>query len=64
MSKKWVQRCDICIIDNRIANALVQPELLNLSEWDLGPEGALQSDILPNLPPSGGYENVITGDKI
>ena len=33
------------------------PELLNLPEWDLGPEDAMQIDLLPNLPPSGGYEN-------
>ena len=36
------------------------PELLNLPEWDLGPEDAMQIDLLPNLPPSGGYENVLT----
>ena len=28
-------------------------------EWDLGPEDAMQIDLLPNLPPSGGYENVL-----
>ena len=58
--KKWVQGCEICIKDKRINNASITPELLNLPEWDLGPEDALQIDILPNLPPSGGYENVIT----
>ena len=31
----------------------------NLPEWDLGPEDAMQIDILRNLPPSGGYENII-----
>ena len=31
-----------------------------MPEWDLGPEDALQVDLLPNLPPSGGYENIIT----
>ena len=31
-----------------------------MPEWDLGPEDALQIDLSPNLPPSGGYENVIT----
>ena len=35
-------------------------ELLNCPEWDLGPEDILQIDILPNLPPSGGYDNIIT----
>ena len=58
--KKWVQGCEICIKDKRIANASITPELLNLPEWDLGPEDVLQIDLLPNLPPSGGYENIIT----
>ena len=31
-----------------------------MPEWDLGPEDALQINLLPNLPPSGGYENIIT----
>ena len=31
-----------------------------MPEWDLGPEDAMQIDLLPNLPPSGGYENIIT----
>ena len=39
---------------------MITPELLNLPEWDLGPEDAMQIDLLPNLPPSGGYENIIT----
>ena len=34
--------------------------MLNLPEWDLGPEDAMQIDLLPNLPPSCGYENNIT----
>ena len=60
MVKNWVQGCDICIKDKRIKNTLITPELLNLLEWDLGPEDALQIDLLPNLPPSGGYEKIIT----
>ena len=58
--KKWVQGCETCIKDKRINNALITPELLSLPEWDLGPEDALQIDLLPNLPPSGGYENITT----
>ena len=58
--KKWVQGCEICIKDERIPNASITPELLSLPEWDLGPEDAMQIDLLPNLPPSGGYENIIT----
>ena len=58
--KKWVEGCDQCARDKRVPNATITPELLNLPEWDLGPEDAMQIDLLPNLPPSGGYENVLT----
>ena len=58
--KKWVQGCAICIKDKRIKNASTTPELLNLPEWDLGPEDVLQIDILPNLHPSREYESIIT----
>ena len=34
--------------------------MLNLPEWDLGPEDAMQIDLLPNLPTSGGYQTVMT----
>ena len=34
--------------------------MLDVPEWDLGPEDAIQIDLLSNLPPSGGYENIIT----
>ena len=49
--KKWVQGCEICNKDKRIPNTSITPELLNLPEWDLGPEDAMQIDLLPNLPP-------------
>ena len=55
--KKWVQGCEICIKDKRIKNTSITPELHNLSEWDLGPEDALQIKLLPNLPPK--YHNGI-----
>ena len=58
--KKWIQGCEICIKNKKIKNSSITPELLNKPEWDLGPDDALQRDILPNLPPSGGYENIIT----
>ena len=44
----------------KIPNSSVTPELPNLPEWDLGPADAMQIDILPNLSPSGGYENINT----
>ena len=58
--KKWVQGCEICIKDKRIKITSITPEILNLPDWDLGPEDAIQIDLLPNLPPGGGSENIIT----
>ena len=58
--KKWVEGCEQCARDKRVPKATITPELLNLPEWDLGPGDAMQIDLLLNLPPSGGYEIVLT----
>ena len=58
--KKWVEGCETCAKDKRVPNTVITPELLNLPEWDLGPEDAMQIDLLPNLPTSGGYQTVMT----
>ena len=58
--RTWATKCQMCIQNKRINNDLLKTELLNCPEWDLGPEDILQMDILPNLPPSGGYDNIIT----
>ena len=58
--KKWVEGCETCARDKRVPNNTITPELLNLPEWDLGPEDAMQIDLLLNLPTSGGYQTVMT----
>ena len=58
--RKCVQGCEICIKHERISNESITPELLNLPEYDLGAEDAMKIDLLPILPSSGGYENIIT----
>ena len=58
--RNWVRDCEICIQDKRINNTRITPELIHIPEWDLGPEDLMQIDLLPELPPSGGYENIIT----
>ena len=58
--RNWVRDCEICIQDKRINNTRITPELIHIPEWDLGPEDLIQIDLLPELPPSGGYENIIT----
>ena len=37
-----------------------RPPQDRIAEWDLGPDDILQMDILPNRPPSGGYDHIIT----
>ena len=58
--RNWVRNCEICNHDKRIKITRITPELFHIPEWDLGPEDLLQIDLLPELPPSGGYENIIT----
>ena len=58
--RNCVRDCEICIQDKHINNTRITPELIHIPEWDLGPEDLMQIDLLPELPPSGGYENIIT----
>ena len=58
--KKWVEGCEVCAKDKRVPNNSITPGLLTLPEWDLGPEDAMQNDLLPNLPTSGGYQTIMT----
>ena len=52
----WVRDCEICIQNKRISNTRITPDLIHFPEW---PEDFKQIDLLPELPPSGGYENII-----
>ena len=58
--RHWVRDCEICIQDKCINNTRISPELIHIPEWDLGLEDLMQIDLLPELTPSGGYENIIT----
>ena len=62
--RNWVRDCEICIQYKRINNTRITPELILIPEWDLGPEDLIQIDLLPELPPSGGYENIITAKGV
>ena len=62
--KKRVEECEQCPKDNWVPYATITPELPNLLEWDLGPEDAMQIDLLPSLPPSGEYENLLTAINV
>ena len=52
--------CEQCIRESRIDGSLTRPPLQNPNEHITAPEDAMQIDLVPELPPSGGYENIVT----
>ena len=54
--------CEQCIGESRIDRSLTRPRppLQNPNEHITAPEDAMQIDLVPELPPSGGYENIVT----
>ena len=60
MISEWVMSCEECNKESRIDRRLTRPHLPNTNEHKTVPEEAMQIDLLPELPPSGGYENIVT----
>ena len=52
--------CEQCIRESHIHPSLTRPPLQNQNEHISAPEDAIQIDLVPELPPSGGYENIVT----
>ena len=55
-----ITQCPECAQTKRTPNANITPPLIDMSKVALGPEDALQMDIVPFDDPSGGYNAVIT----
>ena len=55
--------CEKCIRELRINPRLTLP-LQNPNEHITTPEDAMKIDLVPGLPPSGGYENIVTAMDI
>ena len=58
--REWVMSCEKCIRELRINPQLTRFPLQNPNEHITAPEDAMQIDLVPGLPPSGGYENIVT----
>ena len=58
--REWVISCEQCIRESRIDPSFTRPPLQNPNEHITAPEDAIQIDLVPELPPSGGYENIVT----
>ena len=54
--REWVMSCQQCFRVSRIDRSLTRPPLQNPNEHITAPENAMQIDLVPELPPSGGYE--------
>ena len=61
MIREWVMSCEKCIRELRVNPQLTPPPpLQNPNEHITAPEDAMQIGLVPVLPPSGGYENIVT----
>ena len=58
--REWVISRDQCIRESGIHRRLTRPPLQNPNELNTTPKDAMQFDLVPELPPSGGYENIVT----
>ena len=52
--------CKQGVKESRINVRLTRPPQQNPSDYMTGPEDAMQIDLVPELPPSGGYQNIDT----
>ena len=57
--REWVMSCEQCIRESRINRSFTHLPLQNPNEHITAPEDAMQIDFVPELPPSGGYENIV-----
>ena len=58
--RQWVKSCEQCIEKSLVHNRLLRPVLQNPSEHITATEDAMQVNLVPELPPSGGYEDIVT----
>ena len=60
LNREWVMSCEQCIRESRFHCSLTRPPLQNPNEHINPPEDAMQIDLVPEFPPTGGYENIVT----
>ena len=58
--RQWVISCEQFIRESRVDNRLTRSALQNPNEHITAPDDAMQKDLVPEIPPSGGYENIVT----
>ena len=58
--RDWDTSCEQCLRESRINPRLTRFPLQNPNGCITAPEDAMQIDLVPGLPPSGGFENIVT----
>ena len=58
--REWILSCEQCLRESQNNPPLTRPPLQKPNEYSTAPEDAMQIDLVPGLPPSGGYENIVT----
>ena len=58
--REWAMSCEQYIKKSPIDRSLIRFSLQNPNEHITTPEGAMQIDLVPELPPSGGCEIIVT----
>ena len=58
--RELVMSCEQCLRESRIDRGFTRLSLQNPNEHNTVSEDAMQIDLVPELPPSGGYENIVT----
>ena len=58
--REWVMSCEHCVKKSRIDRSFTRTPLQKPNEHVIAPEDAIHIDLVPELPPSGGYENIVT----
>ena len=56
--------CYQCLKESGIIRRLELLPLHNPNECITAPEGAMQLDLLPELPPSSGFESIVTAIEV
>ena len=58
--REWAMSCEQCIRESRKDRLLTRPPLQNPNEHITAPEYATLFATVPELPPTGGYEKIVT----
>ena len=56
--------CEQCAKESRIGRSFTRPPLQNPNEHITVPEDAMQNGLVPELPPSGGYEKIVRASDV